>query len=412
MGMLTCRGGSHSVRFMCKLMIYGRLWTVLWLLLWLPSGAMAAEVSGLYEAEITVFSQKRSERATAMVSALAEVLAKVSGRRDAAMLRGVARDSKSPAHLLQQYRYRTLPVDSADAGDNAQILLFRFDKAAVDKVLRDNGLPVWGATRPSSLVWLAVEDEGRRYLVGGDSPEPVRALLMAEAKRRGLAVSLPLMDLQDQQALRFGDIWGGFSDVILQASRRYRTEAVLVGRLYRPAGGDWQAQWTLLEGQDMHSWTGNGVLPAEVIDVGVAGAIETLASRYAPTSGQGPAGQLPLTVAEVRTLSDYARVSRYLASLQQVAGLQVSRVEADRVTFELDVESGPEAIVQIIALGDVLAPMTPDVDDSGNSRVSVFGDGFGDNGQRTQPDALSMGPVFGPVRHQTQNEGQVYRLLP
>ncbi|NOX75952.1 MAG: DUF2066 domain-containing protein [Gammaproteobacteria bacterium] len=393
-------------------MISGRLWTALWLFLWLPSGGMAAEVSGLYEAEVTVFSQKRSERATAMVSALAEVLAKVSGRRDAAMLRGVARDSKRPAHLLQQYRYRAVPTDSADAEDGAQMLLFRFDKAAVDKVLRDNGLPVWGATRPSSLVWLAVEDEGRRYLVGEDSPEPVQALLMAEAKRRGLAVRLPLMDLQDQQALRFGDIWGGFSDVILRASRRYRTEAVLVGRLYRPADGDWQAQWTLLEGQDMHSWAGNGVLSAEVIDIGVAGAIETLASRYAPTSGQGRTGQLSLTVAEVRTLSDYARVSRYLASLQQVTGLQASRVAADRVTFELDVESGPEAIAQIIALGDVLVPLTPDAYDSGDRQVNMFDSGFDDNAQRTSPDALSMAPVFGPVRHPAQNEGQMYRLLP
>jgi len=382
-------------------------------MLCLPGLAMAAEVSGLYEAEIPVFSQKRSERATAMVSALAEVLAKVSGRQDAALVRGVARATRSPAHLLQQYRYRTLPV-GPDGEEDAQVVLFRFDKTAVDKVLRDNGLPVWGATRPASLVWLAVEDEGRRYLVGEDSPEPLRALLMDEARRRGLALRLPLMDLQDQRALGFADIWGGFSDVILRASRRYRTEAVLVGRLYRPVGGDWQAQWTLLEGPDMHSWSGTGILPAEVIDVGVAGAIETLAARYAPAGGQGPAGQLPLVIADVRTLQDYARVTRYLVSLQQVSGLQVSRVEADRITFELEVDGGPEAISQIIALGDVLAPAT--------SSVGSVNGPIGDSGDLTPlgasvdagPDRgmSSTAPVFGPPEHRGQAVQQVYRLLP
>lgn len=330
----------------------------------LPSAGMAAEVSGLYAAEAQVFSQKRSERATAMAAALAEVLVKVSGQRDAALVQGVVQATRSPAKLLQQYRYRALSDEQREralqeaaannlTGTDPQIVLFRFDKAAVDKVLRDNGLPVWGATRPMTLAWLAVQDEENRYLVANDSVELTRALLTNEAQRRGLALLLPLMDLEDQRSLSFADVWGGFRDPILRASARYRTESVLVGRMYRTVSGEWQAQWTLLEGQQTQSWAGMGVLPVEVIDEGVSGAIEVLASRYAPVAGE-QAGLLPVTVIDVRSLSDYARVTRYLKSLQRVGNVQVARVDADQVTFELDVEGGPDAIAQTIALGNVL----------------------------------------------------------
>ncbi len=342
-----------------------------------PTAGFAAEVRGLYEAEAQVFSQKRSERATAMVAALAEVLVKVSGQRDAALRQGVARAIRSPAKFLQQYRYRALSKEQREralqagavndlTGRDPQIVFFRFDKTAVDKVLRNNGLPVWGSTRPATLAWLAVQDENQRYLLASDSSEPTRELLTTEAQRRGLALLLPLMDLEDQRSLSFADVWGGFREPILRASARYPTESVLVGRMYRTLSGEWRAQWTLLEGQQVQSWTAAGMLPTEVIDEGIAGAIEVLASRYAPVVGD-QAGLLPVTVMDVRTLRDYARVTRYLKSLQQVGQVQVVQVDADQVTFELEVEGGPEAIAQTIALGTVLQRYQPLVMENGTA---------------------------------------------
>ncbi len=344
---------------MKKSMSYG----LLLILICLPVSSFGAKVSDLYKAEVQVFSQKRSERSLAMISALAEVLAKVSGQRDAVQVGDVAKAVKRPARFLQQYRYRALSdadlqreLETSKPGSAPQMVLFLFDKAAVDKVLRENGLPVWGATRPATLVWLAVEDEGRRYMVGSDSVEPLREQLQREAHRRGLAMLLPLMDLEDQRALSFADVWGGLRDSIDAASRRYRAEAVLVGRLYRPYGGEWQGQWTLLEGGFLQSWRGVGVLPTELLDEGVAGAVDVLASRYAPAAGQQQAGFLPVTVTDVRTLDDYARVSHYLKSLQQVSRVHAARVEADRITFELDVQGSPDSFSKTVSLGNVLVP--------------------------------------------------------
>lgn len=330
-----------------------------WLLLVFPWWAHGAEVTGLYEAEVQVFSQKSAERATAMVSALAEVLAKVSGQRNAALNHGVAEAIRQPGTFLQQYRYLALPDAEKLAlqpGDEPQLILFRFDKEAVDKALRDNGLPVWGAVRPATLVWLAVEDAGQRFLLGSDMPEPVRRALDREARRRGLAVVLPLLDLEDQARLRFADVWGNFNEPIMAASVRYRPEAVLVGRMQRTPAGEWTGNWTLLQGDASQGWESRGVLAEEVVDAGIAGVVEALAARYAHAAGQ-QAEVLSMTVTSVHGLRDYARVIQYLQSLQQVTRVQPLRVDAEQIGLELGLRGDAAGLAQTISLGRVLAPV-------------------------------------------------------
>jgi hypothetical protein len=328
-------------------------------LFFLASSVLGAEVSGLYEAEVQVFSQKRAERATAMSAALSEVLAKVSGRRDAAMRPGVAEAVRQPAAFLQQYLYRALPESEkppAVPGEEPQLVFFRFDKEAIDKVLRDNGLPVWGATRPAALVWLAVEDAERRFLVSSDMPEPVRRALEREARQRGLAVVLPLLDLEDRAKLQFAEVWGGFHEPVLAASARYRTEAVLTGRMQRTPAGEWTGTWTLLQGDASRSWEARGVLAEEVVDAGMAGVVDALAARYAPSAAGQQAGVLPMVVTAVRGLRDYARVVQYLQSLQQVSRVQPMSVDGEQVGFELELRGDAAGLVQTIGLGNVLAP--------------------------------------------------------
>lgn len=372
--------------------------------------AIGAEVEGLYDAEVRVFSQQGKARATAMSAALAEVLVKVSGRSSVLSVDGIKRAVREPAGLLQQYRYRELTYaeqqalraeqqqnpDMGAAGGlqgEPQMLLFSFDEIAVDKLLGDNRLPVWGATRPSMIAWLAVQNEEGRILLGSHSEDPLSAEVIEAARQHGLPLFLPLMDLEDQRALRFADVWGGFAEPVLQASSRYRTEAVLMGRLYPGFGGAWQAQWTVLEGSIRKTWETQEESREKLIRGGVAGATELLASRYAPAAG-GPerAGLLPLMITGINNLSDYSRVSRYLASLQQVAQVRITQVEPDRIQFDLIIEGPAEGITKTIALGNVLVPA---VAPANVSRFSISAEG--------PPTALPS-PLGAPA--------QVYQLQP
>ncbi|MGA7802261.1 MAG: hypothetical protein WCC36_15800, partial [Gammaproteobacteria bacterium] len=90
---------------------------------------------------------------------------------------------------------------------------------------------------------------------------------------------------------------------------------------------------------------------------GVDGAADRLAGRLAVRLGAGGMTPLSLTVDGVQSLADYARVSKYLASLTPVQQLDVSRVDNGQVTFQLKLDGAAGALDQAIALGSVLHPV-------------------------------------------------------
>ncbi|KPJ89464.1 MAG: hypothetical protein AMJ53_15710 [Gammaproteobacteria bacterium SG8_11] len=321
------------------------------------SATEAAIVDRLYEAEVLVQSQSRSERDQAMSRALAQVFQKVSGRADASALPGIADAISKADRYLQQYLYRGLqetqyPIPQANP--SSQIAWFRFDEQAVNSVLRDNGLAVWGRTRPATLVWLGVEENGSRYMLGSDSAEELRDILEYEAQRQGMALVLPLLDLQDQRTLSFADLWGDFQDSIMNASNRYQAEAVLVGRVSLTSSDVWQARWTLYESGRSYSWQSQGTYADEALSSGIAGTVGKLAERYAQAYSEDNPGVVLLAINGVTSLKDYAKVSSYLNSLELVKDIQPSVISNNSAQFRLNIRGNAEGLAQTIKLGNVL----------------------------------------------------------
>jgi hypothetical protein len=351
------------------------------------SASQAALVGGLYEADVLVQSQSRSERNQAMSEALAQVFKKVSGRSNTQSLPGIANALKNADRFLQQYLYRGVneaqyPIPQADA--NSQLAWFRFDEHAVNKVLRDNSLPVWGRTRPATLVWLGIEENGSRYMLGADSAEQLRDLLEYEAQRQGMALVLPLLDLEDQRILSFADLWGNFQDSILSASRRYQAESVLVGRISLTSSDIWLGRWTLYESGRSASWQSQGNYADDVLASGVGGAVEALANRYALDDDNQ--GVVHLAVTGVSSLQDYARVSSYLNSLELVKDIQPTVISANSARFRLDIRGNAEGLAQTIRLGNVLQEqqltiespsMNPSMTNSSTTNTSTTANFFG-----------------------------------
>ncbi|MGD8939235.1 MAG: DUF2066 domain-containing protein [Gammaproteobacteria bacterium] len=358
------------------------------------SAAEAAIVDGLYEAEVLVQSQSRSERDQAMSKALAQVFQKVSGRSSAQTIPGIADAISHADRFLQQYLYRGLhetqyPVPLAEP--NSQLAWFRFDEHAVNRVLRDNNLPVWGRTRPATLVWLGIEQNGSRYMLGSDSAEELRDVLEYEAQRQGMALVLPLLDLQDQRTLSFADLWGDFQDSILNASSRYQAEAVLVGRISLTSSDVWQGRWTLYESGRSVSWQSQGNYSDEVVSTGVAGTVEALANRYAQAPSDDKPGVVLLAVTGVTSLKDYARVSSYLSSLELVKDIQPTVIGDNSARFRLDIRGNGEGLAQTIKLGNVLQEEqitieTPMPNTSPTANFFGVSSSFSDSAQAQRPD--------------------------
>ena len=329
----------------------------------LPINSINADiVHHLYEAEVPVEGQGRKERAYVVREALKEVLIRVSGRNDAGMLAEDETFVPRPTLFMQQFRYRKFKADEVipanpivGAKPYTQKLWLRFTEKAVSKLLREQGFPVWGKTRPATLVWLVVDDQKQRTLIGNSTPHISRTHIEQEARKKGLPFRLPLLDLADQSRLQVTDVWGNFEDTILAASSRYQAEAVLVGRIYLSFAKTWNTRWSLYSAGQRYDWkvSSSETLRAAVKE-GLSKTGEVLSARFTQVDTLIESGEVLLQVKNISDLKTYNKVLKYLKSLNIVSQVQAYQVNTDDVIFSLSSRSGQLGVAQAIALGHVL----------------------------------------------------------
>ena len=321
------------------------------------STALAGEVRNLYAAEVAIEDKGDEARHAAFGKALLEVVVKVSGSRGALGNPVIVAATEAPERYVQQFRYENVqaPAAAAEAASPALELKVQFDARAVDALVREAGLAVWGRVRPSVLMLVAVESSGSRELLSSDDARGWAEFVQEVAATRAIPVVLPLMDLEDRERLRASDVWAGFEDNVRPAAERYQSEAVLLGRVYEITPNYWEARWRLLLDDSRSEWVDQGEGLDAVLLAGVHESADRLASRFGGVSGATVASNVRLNVKGVRTLRDYARTLEYLGSLDQVSRVDVTEVAGDSVSFRIDARGGSQAVRQVIALGRTLA---------------------------------------------------------
>ncbi|MBI3171831.1 MAG: DUF2066 domain-containing protein [Hydrocarboniphaga effusa] len=308
--------------------------------------SLAAPVRGLYEARVPVADQSPQLREPALQQAFEAVLVRVTGNRslpatEAATV--LARAGK----LVQGYGYET----SAD-GQGLQ-LKAQFDARAVDALLRQQGLPVWGPNRLSHQLWIALRDDGqpRALLDAASAPQRAAAALVA-AEARGVPLSFPVMDATDRQLATFNEVWSGNTEGVQGAARRVNADRVLIGRVGRESGR-WQARWTLLDTAGLsEEWNGTYGSAEEALAEGIHQPADREARRFATQPGRDQ--ELRLQISNITSLQDYGRALSYLRALNPVRAAQIEAVQDNLVTFRLSVEGDPESLARVIAAGSVL----------------------------------------------------------
>lgn len=314
-----------------------------------PLGAQAAEADSVYEAQVNISSRAEEDHRRAVQAALQQVLLKVVGNRQALAQTSLAPILSEAARLVQKFRYYAPEEEGGTA-----TLWVRFDPRGVDHVLRQQGLPVWGRMRPTMLLWVAIEDERRRYLLDASLTSPAIKILKEQARARGIPIIFPLWDLEDQRRLAFTDVWGNFSDPLLAASGRYPAAVQLIGRLWQRQADDWQARWTLYGASEVQEWVATGGVE-QVLRAGINGAVDTIATRVVPLSGGTSRSSVQITVTNVTSFRDYARLSSYLSSLSRVTDIQPVQLSPTEARFKLDLLGDPKGLIASIQLGRVLA---------------------------------------------------------
>ena len=370
---------------------------LLFMVVWASSGAV--EVKNLYSSEVLVIDQSRAARVSATQDALAEVLIRVSGSPQILLHEVVRKELLKPEIYLLQYKYlntnKTLLNKDGEAVA-AKRLVLEFDRSLILQSLKAAGLPIWGANRARVLVWWGVENQGKRYLLsdgdddGVDSSgdqsgtqensgkrteeegvalndAPIKVVddykvlivesLIAQATRRGLPITLPLMDLEDTLAVNESDVWGFFTENIEAASHRYSPEAVLVGRAMQALSGEWLGSWMLLLDGKSYWFEGTSDSVEYLLAEAVDNMADRLGEKYAVVVGEDAALGLTLKVFDIKGLKHYADATAYLGALVPVRKARLRRVEGDQLTFNLQLDGDVEQFKQAIKLDDKLLPI-------------------------------------------------------
>ena len=313
-----------------------------------------AAAQGMYAAEVPVNGQGEAERNAAIARALAQVLAKVSGDRNAAGRPGVGQELRRAKAFVDGYDYRQDEgVSASGAPSFRTTLVVRFDADAVNEFAATFGLPVWPQPRPKPVLWLAIDDGSGPRLVGLGKSNAARPVL-DRAIQRGYALGLPTGNAAEQVVV--GAIWRGDSAAVARASQRYRPPMQLIGKLYRNKKNGWTADWVFVDnGKVLSTWTSTDGDARRAMSAGADGAADALVRRYAkPAPGVGPPGRYRLTFTGVSSSDDFIRLSAYLQKLPVVRGITPVQATPDSIEYELELVSGPAGFKRAVGSGGVL----------------------------------------------------------
>ena len=314
-----------------------------------PLEANAVEVENLYT--VTVPYDRRANDAERQSNelALAQVLLRITGSDTEARAADIRDLFPDPRRYVLRWR---------PGSDGTRVV--SLDGPAIEAVLRQAGLPVWGSDRPLTLVWLAVDwGQGNRTIVASDEAivssdvlgagdqtesEPLRERVLAAAERRGLPMLFPLLDSEDLAQVSFSDIWGGFDETLLTASRRYGAQAVLVGRVR--AGSIASTRWSYYSAAQRLEWSGP---PEDVL-----GELADVFAQQFAYSGSARVESVRLTVSGVDTVTGYGRVQQLLDSLNVIDGYRLDTVNGADLRYVVDVQGGSERLATALEFSGVL----------------------------------------------------------
>lgn len=321
---------------------------------------LAAQGLDLYSAEAPVAGESIEERGAAMRSAFGRVLVKLTGRRDAATRYESLLDQG--VGLVQEYRYRLAPSQSPGEGEGSnplpdRSLWVRFDAAAVEQLLASRQVSTWAGPRPAVLLWLGVEQNGRRELSNLELQAGALAALRQGAEARGVAVQLPLLDLEDQTALSAADLWTDNDAAIRAASQRYGAATVLGAQLVRLKGDRWQARWTLLDRDNTRlSFIGAPAALDAVLVEGLDLSVDQLVAMSVPAAGADSAARLRLRFLGVQSLADYADLIALIGRQEAISRLAMRRADGDTLVMDVWLRGDARTLEDGLRLDGRLSP--------------------------------------------------------
>jgi hypothetical protein len=300
----------------------------------------ASQFVNPYQGNIAVAKQNEEELKEL---ALKQVLVKVSGNAEIAELEESKLLLQKSETLLSQYGYQTL--------HNTRYFTAVFDKQQVNRALIDMQQPVWGETRPATLIWLVNDNGDVRQLVSDnmisrEGGGKIATAFLEQQHNRGITLQFPLMDLEDNLALSISDVSGRFYQPIMQASMRYGVEHFVIADLKQLGEERWSLSWQLV--QSSSAGKQSRVLVSEkergkrlaLVTSMVNKIADYYASQYAILENQGEKFSQTIYVQGVSSLVQLTQLNSVLDNLFSVASFEISSVQGSQLAIDIKINGG------------------------------------------------------------------------
>jgi hypothetical protein len=316
---------------------YLRRFSIVWMCLaGLCCGEAAAALTRaeMYQATAPVADRSEPAQTAAFQNAMKTVLIRVTGRRNADEDPALGPLVSNARRYVQQYR----------AAPDSQLWV-AFDGPAIERWLTQNGQPLWGHERPTTLVLLGVQGGAQSgSVVTTEETSDLKSAIDAAGAGRGVPLVWPSGAELQKFHIDYSIVSTGSPSTFTEIARRMGSDGVLVGRA-SSATANANIRWTHLF-QDRSSEY-SGTLE------GVNRAADLYAGMFAASGALVP---VEIEVSGLNDLRDYASLESYLESLTFISHVSVESLQGDTVRFRLSSRGGQDSLQRALSLNGRLQP--------------------------------------------------------
>jgi hypothetical protein len=117
-----------------------------------------------------------------------------------------------------------------------------------------SGLAVWGGNRDKTLLWLVIEQRGKQAFLDVEQNVEIVSELQQAFQANSMPLLLPLMDLEEKQAISVKELLAPDAEKVLAVSARYDVATILTGKLVKQRTC-WRSEWALHLDNKVERWS-------------------------------------------------------------------------------------------------------------------------------------------------------------
>ena len=235
--------------------------------------------------------------------------------------------------------------------------LLAFDRARIRAALQDAAVPVWVGSRPALLVWVVLEREDRRLLLGSGMDQEVVLMSLREwAARRDVPLLFPLADLEDRRQVHTADVVGGVTEALVGPSRRYDPDGLMLLHLFQRGDRVRARAWLSHRSHEVQSDVTADSAAVAAMEAAAEG-FDQLGARLARVLVEDASAKVGFS--GVASMADLQSLRARLAALEAVQSVQTHRLLPGAAVLALDTGLEPGALAEVLAGEGFAAAETP-----------------------------------------------------